>query len=184
MHRFTIAVSWIFGLLLLGLSLFVSLETISRKLLNYSFQGADELGGYILAICGSLSFTVALIERGHVRIDFLHDRFSPRIQAMLNFASLIVLTGLGFFFVRYCYAVVRDTIDYGSTAATPWATPLIYPQSLWYCALAIFFITCVCLLVSSALALAGGEYDRVNADFGPKGAMEELNDELDDLAQR
>lgn len=184
MHRFTIAVSWIFGILLLGLSLFVSLETVSRKLFNHSFQGADELGGYVLAICGSLAFTVALIERGHVRIDFLHDRLGPRLQAMMNLISLLFLTGVGLFFIRYCYTVIRDTLDYGSTAATPWATPLIYPQSLWYGALAVFFLACVLLLGCGLRDLLRGDIAAINRNFGPKGAMEELRDELDDLEQR
>ena len=40
----------LFGLIFLGLSGVVSVETIMRKLFNMSLQGADELGGYALAI--------------------------------------------------------------------------------------------------------------------------------------
>lgn len=184
MHRFTTVVSWVFGLFLLGLSLFVSLETVSRKVFNYSFQGADELGGYVLAICGSLSFTVALIERGHVRIDFLYDRFPPKIQAALNVMSLVCLTAVGLFFLRYCFTVIRDTLDYGSTAATPWATPLIYPQSFWYASLCIFFLACLFLLFFAVRSLVMGDFYTINRVYGPKSAMEELREEIDDLAQR
>lgn len=184
MHLFTIAVSWIFGLLLLGLSFFVSLETLSRKIFNHSFQGADELGGYILAVCGSLSFTVALIERGHVRIDFIHDHLPEKTKAVLNWLTTLAMCGLGWFFVRYCYPVIRDTLDYGSTAATPWATPLIYPQSLWFAALSIFFVASLWLALLSTWTIFNGSARDVNLAFGPKGASEELKEEIEDLGQR
>ena len=75
-------VSWLFGLVLIAFALFVSAETVSRKVFNFSFQGADELGGYALAIGGALSFTIALLERGHIRIDLLHDKLGTRAQAV------------------------------------------------------------------------------------------------------
>ncbi|AXS41525.1 TRAP transporter small permease [Breoghania sp. L-A4] len=184
MNLFTRAVSWAFGLLLIGLSIFVSLETVSRKLFNFSFQGADELGGYILAICGSLAFTVALIERGHVRIDFLHDRLPEPFQAVLNWFSALFMALLGLFFARYGYGVIRDTLDYGSTAPTPWATPLIYPQSLWYAALVIFFLVSLGLLAGATWNIARGRFGVVNRLNGPKGAMEELSEELSDFRNR
>lgn len=40
------ALAMLFGLIFLVLSAIVSIETISRKLFNFSLQGADELGGY------------------------------------------------------------------------------------------------------------------------------------------
>ena len=81
MDRLGTVLSWVFGGLLVGLSAFVAAETVSRKLFNFSFQGADELGGYVLAIGGALSFTVALIERAHIRIDLIHLRLGQRIGA-------------------------------------------------------------------------------------------------------
>jgi TRAP-type C4-dicarboxylate transport system permease small subunit len=38
--------SLIFGLIFIGLSAVVTVETVLRKLFNVSIQGADELGGY------------------------------------------------------------------------------------------------------------------------------------------
>ncbi|POF33591.1 TRAP transporter small permease [Roseibium marinum] len=184
MHFFTRVASWSFGLLLLAFSLFVTLETLSRKIFNHSFQGADELGGYILAICGSLAFSVAVVERGHIRIDFLYDRMPPRVQAALNILATLSLFAFGIFFLRYCFSVIKDTLDYGSTAATPWATPLIYPQAIWYAALAIFFIVTALRTASAFRQLISGDLDGLNHDFGPKGVSEELNDELTDLRSR
>jgi TRAP-type C4-dicarboxylate transport system permease small subunit len=178
------AISAAFGWMLVALSLLVATETIARKAFNFSFQGADELGGYVLAVGSSLAFTIALVERAHIRIDLVHERLPARVQAVLNWLSIVLLAGLGLFLVYYCWLVIRDTLAYGSTAATPWATPLIYPQSVWYAALVVFAVVGVWLAVRATRLLLAGETQTLNREFHPKGALEELADELEDLARR
>ncbi len=184
MNRFSHIVSWIFGLLLVALSLFIALETVSRKLFNHSFQGADELGGYVLAIGGALSFTVALIERGHIRIDLVHDKLPLRAQAALNWLSAISLAAMGLFLARYCWLVVRDTLEYGSTAPTAWATPMILPQGVWYGALLIFTVTSVWMAIVATRLFLSGDVKALNDEFKTKGSMDELAEELEDLKRR
>ena len=43
----------LFGLIFVALSLLVAVETVARKLFNFSLQGADELGvlKYSFAVC-------------------------------------------------------------------------------------------------------------------------------------
>jgi hypothetical protein len=50
MQRFSTFLSLLFGYMFLALSALVTFETILRKLFNMSIQGADELGGYALAV--------------------------------------------------------------------------------------------------------------------------------------
>lgn len=184
MNRFSHAVSWFFGLLLVALSLFIALETVSRKIFNHSFQGADELGGYVLAIGGALSFTVALIERGHIRIDLVHDRLPLRAQAILNWLAAVSLAVMGLFLARYCWLVIRDTVEYGSTAPTAWGTPMIYPQGIWYGALLIFTGTSVWMAIIATRLFLSGDIEELNEEFHTKGALEELEEELKDLKRR
>lgn len=184
MQRVSLVLSWFFGLALIALSLFVTAETIARKLFNFSFQGADELGGYVLAVGGALSFTVCLIERGHIRIDLIHDLLPARIQAVLNWLSAVLLAGFGLFFAYYCMLVVRDTLSYHSTAPTAWATPMIYPQGIWYACLLAFALTSVTLAGIATWRLVSGDFERLNREFHPKGALEELNEEISDIEKR
>ena len=184
MNRLAIVLSWIFGGLLLGLSGLVAAETVARKLFNFSFQGADELGGYVLAVGGALGFTVALIERAHIRIDLLHHRFGRRTQACLNLGSSLVLAALGVFLARYGWLVIRDTLEYQSTAPTAWATPMIYPQAIWYACLLSFTVASLWLAWRALRRLLRGELDTLNREFHPKGALDELEEELQDLRRR
>lgn len=184
MRIFVRLVSWLFGSLLLALAVFVSIETISRKLFNFSFQGADELGGYVLAVGSSLAFTAALIERGHIRIDLIHDHLPKRAKAWLNWLAVLSLALLGLFFAIYCYPVIIDTLAYRSTAATPWATPLIYPQAVWYAGLLTFTLATLIAAARASWLFWRGHHAQLDQEFDPKGALDELKEELADLGQR
>jgi TRAP-type C4-dicarboxylate transport system permease small subunit len=184
MERVVGVISAVFGWMFLALSVLVAAETLSRKLFNFSFQGADELGGYALAVGSSLAFTVALVERAHIRIDLLHERLPVRVQAALNWISIVLMAALGLFLVRYGWLVIRDTLAYGSTAPTPWTTPLIYPQSVWYATLVVFAAVAVWLAVRATWLLLKARIDVLNRDLHPKVALEVLSEELEDVARR
>jgi TRAP-type C4-dicarboxylate transport system permease small subunit len=174
----------IFGYMCLALSVLVSAETIMRKLFDVSIQGADELGGYTLAIGSSLAFSVALVGRNHMRIDLLHFRMPDKVQGILNWLAILLIGSFGVLLAWTTHGIVRDTIAYHSTAPTPWATPLVYPQSAWYAGLTIFATLAVVLAVRATMLLASGRFADLNRDFQPKATKEELERELEDIAAR
>jgi TRAP-type C4-dicarboxylate transport system permease small subunit len=62
------------------LSLLIVFDIAARSLFRFSLQGTDELGGYTLALTGSLGLAYTLIRRGHPRID-IGFRFFGRARA-------------------------------------------------------------------------------------------------------
>lgn len=176
--------AWVFGLTFLALAAVVTVETLSRKLFNVSLQGADELGGYSLAVGSTIAFSLALMGRNHIRVDVFHERMPKPVQAFLNWFSIVSLAGFGIFVAWVATKVIADTKAYGSTAQTPWATPLIWPQSVWYAGLVVFALVATGYALRATGLLATGRVDTLNHDFHPKSAKEELKQELDDLAQR
>jgi TRAP-type C4-dicarboxylate transport system permease small subunit len=182
--RVEVALATVFGVIFLGLSVVVTIETIARKVFNVSLQGADELGGYALAVGSTIAFSLALIGRAHIRVDVFHDRLPRTLQTALNWLSIVSLALFGAFIAWVAFKVIADTDAYGSTAQTPWATPLIWPQSVWYAGLVTFALVAAGYAVRATLLLATGRTDALNREFHPKNTKEELKEELDDLAQR
>jgi TRAP-type C4-dicarboxylate transport system permease small subunit len=174
----------VFGGIFLLLSVVVVVETVSRKLFNFSIQGADELGGYALAVGSTISFSLALMGRNHIRVDVIHEKLPRRLQAVMNWLSITALALLGAFIAWVAFKVIGDTRQYGSTAQTPWATPLIWPQGVWLAGLVIFALVAFGYAVQATRLLISGQIDKLNHDFHPKSAKEELAEELDDLAIR
>ena len=178
------ALAVVFGFIFLGLSVVVSVETIARKVFNVSLQGADELGGYALAVGSTIAFSLALMGRNHIRVDVFHERFPRTLQAAMNWLSIAALALFGGFLAWIAVKVLTDTLQYGSTAQTPWATPLIWPQGVWYAGLVVFALVAFGYTVRATWLLISGRIDTLNHDFHPKSAKEELKEELDDLALR
>ena len=184
MKKISTLLGSVFGYIMLALALIVTAETVGRKLLSFSLQGADELGGYALAVGSSLCFTVALLERGHIRIDLLL-RYTPRrARAVLDWLSILLIAAFAVLLVWVCTTQLVDSAAYGSTAATPWATPLVWPQSLWVAGLAVFMVAAVAMAAHATLLLLTGRMASLERAYGPKVVEEEVREELEDLAGR
>jgi hypothetical protein len=67
--------------------------------------------------------------RNHIRVDVFHEKFSRGLQAALNWLSIVALAVFGAFIAWIAFKVISDTLQYGSTAQTPWATPLIFRKA-------------------------------------------------------
>jgi TRAP-type C4-dicarboxylate transport system permease small subunit len=184
MRRLEAILANIFGVIFLVLSFVVTVETLARKLFNFSIQGADELGGYSLAIGSTIAFSLALAGRNHIRVDVFHEMFPRGMKAALNWLSIVLLAALAVLFVAVSWRVLAETSEYRSTAQTPWATPLIIPQGIWYAGLVMFALVAVGFAARATWLLLTRQIDRLNEEFHPKSAKEELKEELEDLAQR
>lgn len=182
--RFENILGILFGTIFMTLVALVTVETIVRKLFNVSLQGVDELGGYALAIGSTISFSLAVFGRNHIRVDVLHQHYPDWLKALMNWLSAFSLAAFAVFLCWVAIQVLFDSVTYGSTAQTPWATPLIYPQSLWYAGLVIFAIVSSCFAAWATYLLLTGKQQELILEFQPKSAKEELKEELDDLAQR
>ena len=184
MRRLETILANIFGIIFLALSFVVTIETIARKLFNFSIQGADELGGYSLAVGSTIAFSLALVGRNHIRVDVFHDLFPRGLKAAINWISSVLLAAMGVLFVAVSFRVLAESVQYGSTAQTPWSTQLIYPQSVWYAGLIMFMLVALGFAGRASWLLFTRRIDQLNEEFHPKSAKEEVKEELDDFAQR
>ena len=184
MRRIESILANLFGAIFLVLALVVTVETLARKIFNFSLQGADELGGYALAIGSTLAFSLALAGRNHIRVDVFHELFPRRVKAAINWISVMLLAAMAALFAVVSVRVLQESFAYRSTAQTPWATPLIVPQSLWYAGLVIFMLIAAGFAVRATYLLFARRIDELNDEFHPHSVKEELKQELEDFAQR
>ncbi len=184
MKRLEKAAAMVFGLAFLALAGAVAVETFLRKVFNRSLQGVDELGGYILAVGAALAFAVALTSQAHIRIDVVHERLPRFMRVLMNVLAPPALAACALSAVTMAWFALQDSIQFNSTAQTPWATPLRLPQSLWVAALVIFALLALIGTLRVLGLLATGRFQEIDRRFGPRGAKEELKEELADLKAR
>ena len=174
----------LFGTTFLLLAIMVAIETMMRKVFNTSLQGVDELGGYVLASSAALAMAVALVSRAHIRIDLLHDFASRWLRIVLNILAILALAISAIMLMWMAWIALGETILFNSTAQTPWATPLKYPQMAWITALALLVVVAVVQVMRIAVLALAGRWDAMDRVYGPRGAKEELDDEIASLRQR
>lgn len=174
----------VFGLVFLALAGVVTVETIARKAFNFSIQGADELGGYSLALGATIAFSLALMGRSHIRVDVFHDRLPGRLRTLLNWLSVVGLAALALLMAWLARAMLLDSMQYQSVSQTPWATPLKYPQAAWLAGLAIFALAALAAALRATWLLVRGRQADLDHEFGPRSTRDEVDEELEDLKAR
>ena len=174
----------LFGLIFVALSLVVTVETVMRKAFNVSLQGADELGGYSLALGATIAFSLALMGRSHIRVDVFHDSLPTWLQTALNWLSIVSLAAFDVLLASLAWFVVQDSRGYQSVSQTPWATPLVYPQGAWLFGLAMFALVSTGYALRATWLLVSGRVATLNREFGPRTTREEVDEELEDLKSR
>lgn len=174
----------VFGLTCLLLSLVVGFESISRKFFSYSLQGVDELSGYALALLSGIGFTVALIGRNHTRIDVLYEWFPVKFRHILDWLSALLFAAFSLLMAAAAYHTWIDSIEYRSTAPTPLATPIMYPQAIWLAALVFFAALSVYQAMRATKLFAVHDWQNLHNEFCPKSAKKELAEEIQDYRNR
>jgi TRAP-type mannitol/chloroaromatic compound transport system permease small subunit len=167
------------GWWLIALAALTCVEMLGRKLLGFSLQGVDEIGSYTYGIVGAFGFAYALITRSHTRVDFLLSRFSPTLRALLNLLAMLSLAALALLCLWRGAHVVAESIDLGSTAATPLATPMWIPQSIWLGGYLMFAIIAGWAAFDAVRLYLRGKTQVLNERFGPQTLEEEIEAETE-----
>ena len=182
--RLANAIARLFGIAMVVLAVLVTVETVARKFFGLSLQGVDELGGYALAVTSSLAFTLALIDRAHIRIDLLHNMLPGAAQRLLNWLAIVVLAAFALLLAWTGWLTLEETIEFRSTAPTPWATPLVWPQAAWLFGLLLFAVASTVAVLDASRLFFSGRGRELARRYGPKAVEEEMDEELADLRQR
>ena len=147
------------GWLLLPMTALLVYAVVMRYFFKNPVVWAHESSLFLSASLGLLAGAPTLLHKGHIRVDVISGRLSPRKQAVLE-----VITGL-LFFCPYCSLVgwfglkgALRAIAMHETSASLWA-PVLWPIKL------TIPIAALCLLIQWVagfirdlhLAIYGGE---------------------------
>jgi len=161
----------------------VAYEILGRKLFGFSFQGIDDIGGYVLAITAAIGASFTMAMRGHTRVDVFLVRMPIGGQRVLNTVAMVTMAVFGSYATWRGFAVLSESIEFQSVATNPLQTPLWQPQVLWLTGLSLFALISVAYAVHAlALYFRGGP--ELNRHYGPQSAQDELEAELTARAER
>jgi len=96
----------ILSVVLLLMTLNVCFDVIMRYFFHNSSVGMQEVEWHLFSIVILYGISVSLLEEGHVRVDFLYDRYSERSKAIINIVGTI------FFLLPLALLVLFGSIDF------------------------------------------------------------------------
>ena len=134
--RFSDVMGWIAGVLNLAMLFNVFYDAITRYFFNTGSIAMQEMEWHLFAMVFLFGIAYALKEDGHVRVDVLYDRFSPRWKAIVNIGGTVLfLLPLSVLIVEGSVWYVTEAYTSGEVSGDPgglpyrWLIKLVIPAS-------------------------------------------------------
>jgi TRAP-type C4-dicarboxylate transport system permease small subunit len=179
LDRVATLLAFLAGASVLILSLLITADVVARKLFGVSFQGTDEIGGYVLAMVGSLGMVHVLNRRGFTRIDLLFRFLPVPVRRGLHVAAYLSLAGVVVFFATHALRTLDETLLFDSRSMSPLQTPMWIPQGLWSFGM-VFFALMTVLHALRASLLVFIDPAQIDRDYGAT----QLEDEVEEYTAR
>jgi TRAP-type transport system small permease protein len=119
---------WASEAALITMLLVIGVDIFTRYLLNFSFEVADELGGYMLVVMTFVSLSVCQVNNAFHQVELVQARLSPRWRALS--AAIFDVLSFGFACILLWHLVKLEISSYrfGERAPTYLETPLWIPR--------------------------------------------------------
>jgi TRAP-type mannitol/chloroaromatic compound transport system permease small subunit len=168
---------WVGGGALLLAAFMVTIDVISRKTLNATLGGADEISGYVFAAATAWAFPYCLLHRVNVRIDIVHGHLPSGLKALSDIVGLVLLSVFVAVLAYYAGLSFLETWGYGSVSTTSLQVPLWIPQGIWVAGLLFLLATCCFLLLYVFVLMAAGRFDAVARIAGIPSVQDTIDEE-------
>lgn len=144
--------AWIAGAaILFGCAVPITIDVVSRFVLNRTLLESFEISGYALAACIGLGMGYTVSTKANIRVDFLTQRLPPRIRLAFDLAAAAALAAVAAALAFYTWGTLQQSWSMGARSMSILQVPLILPQGIWW--LGLFWFACIAVL-TPVLALA------------------------------
>jgi TRAP-type C4-dicarboxylate transport system permease small subunit len=164
--------SWVCGALLLGVSIIVLAEVLGRNFFGARWHGAEELAGYVFAITVAWGFAYCLVDRNHIRLDFVYQSMSRAWQRAWDIVSLAALFVFAAFLAWKAWGTLHESWVFDSVSTKNLQVPLWIPQGLWALSFGFFALSALFLLVYAIRLALRRRLDELRAVAGIPNAAQ------------
>jgi TRAP-type mannitol/chloroaromatic compound transport system permease small subunit len=120
----------IFSFLTLALTFVVVYDVAMRYLLNRPTEWGLELNGFLLLAIGFLGGGYALLNDAHVKVTILHERFTPRVKAIVDLVTYLLFFIVCIVLLWYGSHVAWDSLVHDTRTPSTWGPPMWPSQML------------------------------------------------------
>ncbi|MFT5700179.1 MAG: TRAP-type mannitol/chloroaromatic compound transport system permease small subunit [Desulforhopalus sp.] len=114
----------ILSIVLMLMALNVFFDVIMRYFFRNSSVGMQEMEWHLFSIVILFGISVALLDEGHVRVDFLYDRYPEKKKAAINIiGTIFFLLPLALLIFFGSFDFVKDAYDINEISEDPGGLP-------------------------------------------------------------
>jgi TRAP-type C4-dicarboxylate transport system permease small subunit len=176
------AMAYVAGWNYVACALFITFDVVARSTLGFSSKTTVEITGYSLAFGIAWALAHTLVQRAHIRVDVLVNRFAARPRQLLHGLALLLLALFAVFCAWVASELAGESWLFNAHDNSALSIPLILPQGLWSFGIVFFAVLVVVLLVEVGLLLLRGRGDEVERLLGPRTLQDETKEALEAVA--
>ena len=106
----------------------IGLDILTRYVFNFSFEIADEIGGYMLVVMTFVSLSVCQANSAFHQVELVQARLTPRWRAMSAAIFDVLAFGLASVLLWHFVRLEFSSYRFGERAPTFLETPLWLPR--------------------------------------------------------
>ena len=102
-----------------GLVCVMSFNVLLRYMFRTGSVAMQELEWHLMAPICLLGLSYALLHDGHVKVDILYGRFSPKLQRLVDVVSMLLVCAVVAFLIYVSIPYVMQSYSIGETSPDP-----------------------------------------------------------------
>jgi TRAP-type C4-dicarboxylate transport system permease small subunit len=119
---------WASEAALITMLVVIGADIFTRYVLNFSFEIADELGGYMLVVMTFVSLSVCQVNNAFHQVELIQARLTPRWRALSAAIFDVLSFGFAALLLWQLIRLERSSYRFGEKAPTYLETPLWIPR--------------------------------------------------------
>lgn len=116
-------ISQIAAALLLALVGLIFFNVAGRYVFGNAPIWMQELEWHLLVPVAMLGVVVLMLEKGHVRVDMLYEKMSPKLRHWIDFTSMVLGAAMAVLLIKYSYGFVENSFSLFEGSPDPGGLP-------------------------------------------------------------
>ncbi|MEM1044542.1 MAG: TRAP transporter small permease [Pseudomonadota bacterium] len=185
-RRVSQVLAWIAGgVILFGSSVPISIDVVSRLVLNRTLVASFEISGYALAACIGLGMGYTVTTKANIRIDFLTARLPTPLRRLFDLIAAISLALVAAALAWFSFGVLQQSWSMQAKSISTLQVPLSVPQAIWWVGLFWFATVAVLVPALAVVRYMRGDPEGFDALLSPSSLSEEIEQTgVDDRSRR
>ena len=171
--------AWLAGaVILFGCAVPITIDVLSRLILNRSAVESFEISGFGLAACIGLGMANTVTTKAHIRVDFLAARLPAPLRIACDLLAAVTLAVVAAALAWFAWKTVAQSARMDARSMSLLRIPMVIPQGLWWIGLFWFALVAVLAPVRAVWRLTRGDRAGFTALIGSADVDAEIDEAL------